>query len=191
MNELGAGGTATSWLGQDSSRKGVSKDDLWVGRHSGDDDLLVFDPAEADPGAEVISFYSLVKHRRRSFPRGVVESRIQPVTDKASAKKALADYARRTTLQAERDGAREADRSAHAEQQRDAVIEAHRRWVESHGIEYGGVERTDGHRKSGRRTKCGSCGIALDDFAHAACAVCGAVLCSCGACACGVPARGR
>lgn len=189
MNELGESGTSPAWLGRDAAV--ADRGGLWVGKHSGDDDLLVFDPAEGDAEGETISFYSLAKHRRRSFPRGVVEERIQRVTDEKSAARALEDYARRTTLQAERDGAREADRTAHAEQQRESVIEAHRRWVESHGITYEGVERTDGHRKSGRRTKCGACGIALDDFAHAACSVCGGVLCSCGACACGAPGRGR
>jgi hypothetical protein len=190
MNQLGDGGAAPAWLGREAAFEEESGG-LWVGRHSGDDDLLVFDPAEVDPRAENISFYSLAKHRRRSFPRTVVESKIRPVTDAGSAARALQDYARRSVLEAERDGAREADRSAHAEQLREAVIEAHRQWVESQGIAYGGVERTDGNRKSGRRTKCIACGIALDDFAHAVCVVCSSVLCSCGACACGAVARGR
>jgi hypothetical protein len=192
MNQLRESGVTPAWLGQEGSgSEALNGDGLWVGQHSGDDDLLVFDPAEGDSRADIISFYSLAKHRRRSFPRDVVGEKIKPVTDEVSNARALKDYARRATLQAERDGAREADRSAHAEQQREAVIEAHRRHVEGLGISYEGVERTDGNRKSGRRTKCASCGIPLDDFAHAACSVCDGVLCSCGACACGAPVRGR
>jgi hypothetical protein len=192
MNELSESSITPAWLGQEEvSSAAFNGDGLWVGQHSGDEDLLVFDPAEGDATAKVISFYSLAKHRRRSFPRAAVGTRIKPVTDEVSNARALKDYARRATLQAERDGAREADRSAHAEQQREAVIEAHRRFVEAHGITYKGVERTDGNRKSGRRTKCGSCGIPLDDFAHAACSACDGVLCSCGACACGAAVRGR
>jgi hypothetical protein len=164
---------------------------MWVGRHSGDDDLLIFDPREEDPGGENISFYSLAKHRRRSFPRSFVESKIVRVTDESSAARALEDYARRSQLEAERDDAREADRSAQAEQLREAAITTHRRWVESQGLPYEGVERTDGNRKAGRRTKCVACGIALDDFAHAFCLSCNSVLCSCGACACGAVGRGR
>lgn len=192
MDQLNESGGATpAWLGQESSTDSIGEGGIWVAQHAGDDDLLVFDPAEADSRPDVISFYSLAKHRRRSFPRAMVGSKITPVTDEVSNARALKDYARRAALQAERDGAREADRTAHAEQQREAVIEAHQRYVESLGITYEGVERTDGNRKSGRRTKCASCGIALDDFAHAACTVCGGVLCSCGACACGAPVRGR
>src|SRR5690606_37041659 len=108
--------------------------------HSGDDDVLVFDPAEGDAQAEVISFYSLAKHRRRSFRRDIIGTRIRPVTDEVSNARALKDYARREALQAELEGEREADRSAHAEQQREAAIEAHRRHLETLGIDYAGVE---------------------------------------------------
>ena len=192
MDQVSESGTSPVWLGDEgSATTGMpGGDGLWVGKHSGDDDLLVFDPSEADPRADVISFYSLAKHRTRSFPRSLVGEKINPA-DEVSSARALKDYARRATLQAERDGEREADRSAHAEQQREAVIEAHQRYVESLGLEYEGVERTDGNRKSGRRTKCASCGIPLDDFAHAACSACSGVLCSCGACLCGATVKGR
>lgn len=193
MNQVSESGTSPLWLGEDgSSPSGLpGGNGLWVGKHTGDDDLLVFDPAEADAEADVLSFYSLAKHRTRSFPRELVGSKINPVTDEVSSARALKDYARREALQAERDGEREADRSAHAEQQREAVIEAHQRYVEALGLEYEGVERTDGNRKSGRRTKCASCAIPLDDFAHAACTACNGVLCSCGACLCGATVKGR
>lgn len=181
-----------AWLGGDGrSSEPLGGDEMWVAYHAADDDLLVYDPAESGSRNDVVSFYSLAKHRRRSFPRAMVGTRITPVTDESSSARALEDYARRAELEAERDGEREADRTAHAEQQRESVIEAHQRYMEGLGIAYEGVERTDGNRKSGRRTKCPACAIALDDFAHAVCAVCNGVLCSCGACACGATSRGR
>lgn len=193
MDQLNGSGVEPRWLGQEELPAGgtPSGDGLWVGRHSGDDDLLVFDPTEADGRGDVISFYSLAKHRVRNFPRSLVGEKIQPVTDEVSSARALKDYARRASLQAQAEDVREADRTAHAEQQREAVIESHRRYLENLGMAYEGIERTDGNRRSGRRTKCPTCGIALDDFAHAACAACGGVLCSCGACLCGAPVRGR
>lgn len=190
MDQLSGSG-AGRWLGHDFPAEGPDSSGLWVGRHAADDDLLVFDPAQGDGRGDVISFYSLAKHRMRSFPRSVLGEKIQPVTDEVSSARALKDYARREALQAQAEDAREADRNAHLEQQREAVIEAHRRYLEALGVDYAGVERTDGHRRSGRRTKCPTCGIVLDDFAHAACAACGGVLCSCGACLCGAPVKGR
>ena len=57
------------------------------------------------------------------------------------------------------------------------------------GLEYKGERETEPNHKTGRRTKCHSCGIPLDDFASAVCGICDGVLCSCGACACGSPSR--
>ena len=182
--------TGTTWLGGDGAGSGSSGGNgLWVGKHAGDGDLLVFDPAESDGAGSVVAFYSLAKHRRRSFPRALIGDTIQKITDGDASARALKDYARRGSLRAERDDQREADRSVQAEQQRESVLEAHRRFVEGLGLSYEGVERTDGNRKSGRRTKCPSCAIALDDFAHAVCTICGGVLCSCGACVCGTTGR--
>src|SRR5690606_1291900 len=101
MNELSESGVTSEWLGQEGILpSGFSDGGLWVGRHSGDDDVLVFDPAEGDAQAEVISFYSLAKHRRRSFRRDIIGTRIRPVTDEVSNARALKDYARREALQA-------------------------------------------------------------------------------------------
>lgn len=191
MKQLNATGAGPGWLGADGSADPLGAGEMWVGHHEADDDVLVYDPAEAGSRSDVVSFYSLAKHRRRSFPRAMIGTKITPVTDAKSSARALEAYARRAELEAERDGEREADRSAQAEQLRESVIEAHQRYLEGLGIDYEGVERTDGNRKSGRRTKCPACGIALDDFAHAVCGVCGGVLCSCGACACGVPSKAR
>lgn len=179
----------TTWLGGDGAGSEPGENGLWVGKHAADGDLLVFDPAESDGAGTVVAFYSLAKHRRRSFPRDLIGKTIKPLKDDKASARALEDYARRGSLRAEREDQREADRSAQAEQQRESVVDAHRRFVEGLGLSYEGVERTDGNRKSGRRTKCPSCGIALDDFAHAACTICGGVLCSCGACVCGTTGR--
>lgn len=179
----------TTWLGEAGDAGMPGSEGIWVGRHSGDGDLLIFDPSESNGAGSVVAFYSLEKHRRRSFPRTLIGETIQPLADEEESARALEDYARRGSLRAQRNDEREADRSAQAEQQRESVVEAHRRFVEALGLEYAGVERTDGNRKSGRRTKCPSCGIALDDFAHAACTICGGVLCSCGACVCGATGR--
>lgn len=192
MTQRNSMGASPAWLGAEGgSGDLLGGGEMWVAHHAGDDDLLVFDPAEAGSRTDVVSFYSLAKHRRRTFPRAMIGSQITPVTDEASSARALEDYARRAELEAELVGEREADRSAQAEQLRESVIEAHQRYLEGLGVDYVGVERTDGNRKAGRRTKCPACGIALDDFAHAVCAACGGVLCSCGACSCGVVPRGR
>lgn len=181
-----------TWLGAESiDPETFHGGTLWVGQHSGDGDVLVYDPSEGDADGEVVSFYSLSKHRTRCFPRAMVGLQINPLADEEASERALQDYAKRDDLQAAHGDELEADRTAHAERQRDAVIEAHRRYIEGLGLDYEGVERTDGNRKSGRRTKCTSCGIALDDFAHAACSICQGVLCSCGACLCGAPVKGR
>jgi hypothetical protein len=165
-------------------REAFNDGNLWVGRHSADQDILVFDPSEVDPFADPISFYSLGQHRIRTFPRTIVLQRIHVLTEDIGAARAHKDYARRTELRSAQQEALAADRSERDEQQRQGVIEAHRRYVEALGITYGGVQ-DDADRRRGRRTRCQACGISLDDFAGAACAVCAGVLCSCGACACG------
>lgn len=188
MSQLEEGGQSI-WLGNDATGAGPGVslgEGLWVGQHAGDGDILVYDPEESDASSEVIGFYSLSKHRHRRFPRTLIGDTIVEVTDESESARALEDYERRGKLRAKQQDQQEADRSQQAEELREAVISAHKVFLEGLGIEYQGVERTDGNRKSGRRTKCPNCGIALDDFAHAVCGVCNGVLCSCGACVCGV-----
>jgi hypothetical protein len=164
---------------------------LWIGRHIADEDILVFDPAETDAGGAYLSFYSLTQYRRRTFPRSVVLEKIVPLDDDVGSARAEKDYQRRATLKAEHGAKQESADSERAQQQKHAVLEAHRRHLEAHGIEYQGVGDTAVEGKKGRRTKCHACGIALDDFAESACGVCHGVLCSCGACGCGSPVRAR
>jgi hypothetical protein len=164
---------------------------LWIGKHSADQDILVFDPAESDADGAFLSFYSLTQYRRRTFPRAVVKEKIAPLDDEVGAARAEKDYHRRATLEAEAGARMETADTERAQQQKDSVIAAHRRHLEAHGIEYQGVTDTSTGGRKGRRTKCHACGIALDDFVGTSCGVCLGVLCSCGACGCGSPVRAR
>ncbi len=164
---------------------------LWVGQHASDQDVLVFDPAEADPSAERLTFYSLTQLRNRTFPRTVVTEKIHELTDELRATRAKRDYKQRAALQAVRVREQAVIRADRAERQRAEVIEHHKQILESLGIAYQGVRKTQLGSTRRRRTQCHSCGIALDDFVGMVCVVCDGVLCSCGACACGSPVRGR
>jgi hypothetical protein len=163
---------------------------LWIGEHSGDGDLLVFDPASAELTADRLSFYSLTQLRNRVFPRRIAAQWIHELTDELRSARARKDYDRRSELQAEQEQEQLSARSAQVEANRAAVLELHRRFVEGLGLEYRGVESTpEGHRS--RRSRCHSCGIALDDFADSVCVGCKQVLCSCGGCSCDGAIRAR
>jgi hypothetical protein len=164
---------------------------LWIGRHTADQDTLVFDPTREDASAQVLALYSLTQHRLRSFPRATVLQRIEVLTDELAHARAKRVYARRTTLRAAHEQARLVSRTEGMKRQRDGVLALHRRYVEALGLTYHEVRDTPADHKAGRRTKCHACGIGLDDFANAVCGICSGVLCSCGACACGNQARLR
>jgi hypothetical protein len=161
---------------------------LWVGRHTADSDLLVFDPAQADPSADRLSFYSLTQHRVRVFPRAVAEERIREVTDAKGAAQALRTYEDREALRAEHLDEQNVARAARDDRQREAVIRRHAHYLASIGRADEGVRPTSEGGKVRRRSSCKVCGIALDDFAHTVCNACDGVLCSCGACSCRPPA---
>jgi hypothetical protein len=158
--------------------------DLWIGQHAEDLDILVFDPAEADPHADILSLYSLTQHRTRRFPRATVLHRVHELADELGSARARKDYATRAPLRAAHVQTLAAERTARMDRQRDGVVDAHRRYVEQLGVAYQGVRETAEGRRGRQRTKCPSCALALDDFAGKACAACEGVLCSCGACAC-------
>jgi hypothetical protein len=157
---------------------------LWVGQHTADSDLLVFDPAEADPTADRLSFYSLTQHRVRVFPRAVAEERIRELTDAKGAAQALRTYKEREVRRAEHLDEQSVARAARDERQRDGVLRRHQQYLAGIQKPYEGVRSTSAEGKVRRRTSCKVCGIALDDFAHTACNACESVLCSCGACSC-------
>jgi hypothetical protein len=162
---------------------------LWVGQHAGDKDILVLDPAESDPTADVLVLYSLTHHRTRRFPRATVLSRISEVTDKKAHAQALKEYARRDSLRGDHERTLEAERAARMDSLRAGMVAAHEQFIAALGLPYQGVNKTATPSRSGRLTKCHMCGLDLDDFVGVSCGICSAVLCSCGACACGKPPR--
>jgi hypothetical protein len=183
------------WLGEDTpDRDGwFNGGNLWIGRHSADGDTLVFDPDVSDPAAGNVSLFSLTNLRHRVFPRPVVAAKIPEVTDPAERADAEKRYREWPALKEQREQERVAEREEVAERQRQGALDRHRHFLEERGIAYEGVRESGTAKATGRRrrTKCHSCGIALDDFAASECLVCDGVLCSCGACGCGAPVRER
>jgi hypothetical protein len=164
---------------------------LWVGRHSGDGDRLVFDPALAPAGPLNVSLFSLTHLRPRVFPRTVVEERIAAITDAKERAAAVKEYQAWPSLKATREVEAQKEKSDAATRQRDGILALHRAFLEARGITYKGVRDSSeapekGHKRA--RTACGTCGIRLDDFVGSRCAGCGGILCSCGACSCVAPA---
>jgi len=173
------------WLGQDSATHEAFGDGkLWIGRHTGDQDILVFDPAESDPSASVLSLYSLTQHRMRSFPRATVIQRIEELDDQVGAARARKEYLERDSLKAAHEQTLADAKTERMNVQRNDVIGVHQVYIEALGRTYEGVRDTPADHRPGRRTKCHNCGIVLDDFAGAVCGICDGVLCSCGVCAC-------
>lgn len=164
---------------------------MWIGKHSADEDILVFDPEVADAAASNLSFYSLSQFRTRTFPRAIAEQKIQEITDKAARSEAKKRYEQRVALKADHESTQTIAKEARTSRHREHAIEAHRRYLQNLGVEYQGVKDTTGQEIRPRRAKCTVCGIALDNFVGAACAVCSDLLCSCGACGCGNKARPR
>lgn len=191
MTRHKSGSDAPVWLGQDTGgNEPFGGGSLWIGQHATDHDILVFDPSEADPCADVLSLYSLTQHRMRRFPRATVMHRIHPLTDEIGHARAKKDYATRAPLRAAHEEARAAERDEQRVRQRDDVLAAHRRYVDALGVTYQGVRESGVGRRGRHRTKCAACGLALDDFAGSVCGSCDGVLCSCGACACKAAPRG-
>ena len=160
---------------------------LWVGRHGGDGDRLVFDPALAPAGSLNVSLFSLTHLRPRVFPRSVVEERIAAITDAKERAAAVKEYEAWPALKASREVEAQKEKTDAAARQRDGILALHRAFLEARGIAYKGVRDSSEAPEKGQkraRTACGSCGIRLDDFVESRCAGCGGILCSCGACAC-------
>jgi hypothetical protein len=164
---------------------------LWIAQHAIDQDILVFDSAESDASAPLLSFYSLTQFRKRTFSRSLVGKSIVEVTDDVRCARAKKDYARRDALLAAHRSEQETERAARDERQRELVLELHKKYLGSVDVEYQGVHEEPQTRKRSRRSVCHACKIALDDFAGVVCGVCDGVLCSCGACGCGSPIRTR
>lgn len=180
-------GTGTPvWLGQASERPemfGGGK--LWIGQHIDDQDILVLDPAETDPAADVLTLYSLTQHRTRRFPRATALQRIQALTDEIAEARAKKEYAQRQTLRTQHQQELVEENNERKGRQRDGVIAAHRKYVEALGLDYQGVAEPGSGKRMRQASKCHVCGIVLDDFMGVVCGICSTALCSCGACACG------
>src|SRR5690606_38941369 len=101
-------GSVPPWLGGipeagevTGSPPGFNEGELWIARHAADQDTLVFDPAESDPRADRISFYSLTQHRTRTFPRSVVLAQLEGIADDVGVRRAMRDYEDRAARQQE------------------------------------------------------------------------------------------
>jgi pyruvate/2-oxoglutarate dehydrogenase complex dihydrolipoamide acyltransferase (E2) component len=164
---------------------------MWIGRHTADQDVLVFDPEVSDANAANLSFYSLSQFRTRSFPRAVAEQKIAEITEKKARAEAQAQYEQRTARKAAHDSEQSVAREGRTGRHREHAVEAHRRFVTNLGIDYAGVKDTTGQEIRPRRSRCASCGIAVDNFVGAACLACNDLICSCGACNCGTKTRTR
>ena len=164
---------------------------MWIGRHSADQNVLVFDPAVSDPTAANLSFYSLSQFRTRTFPRAIAEQKIAEITEKGARDEAAAAYEQRTARKAAHESEQSVAREERTGRHREHAIEAHRRYVTNLGIEYLGVKDTTGQEIRPRRSRCAVCGIGVDNFVGAACMTCNDLLCSCGACNCGTKTRAR
>src|SRR5687768_7975111 len=170
---------------------GFNSGKMWIGRHSADQDVLVFDPEVSDPHAANLSFYSLSQFRTRSFPRAIAEQKIAEITEKKARAEAQAQYEQRTARKAAHDSEQSVAREGRTGKHREHAVEAHKRYVTNLGIEYLGVKDTTGQEIRPRRSRCAICGIAVDNFVGAACLACNDLLCSCGACNCGTKTRAR
>jgi hypothetical protein len=162
---------------------------LWIGQHSADQDILVFDPAESDSAAEILSLYSLTQHRVRRFPRAMALKSIKPLKDEIAFARAKKDYSQRASLRTAHEEAQTEAQAQRMDQVRENIVSAHRRYIEALGLSYEGVKPVEPGAKPGRVTKCHACGILLDGFVSATCGICSRAICSCGGCACGKVAK--
>jgi hypothetical protein len=182
-----------AWLGNVADADaGFNGGKMWIGKHSADGDVLVFDPEVSDPTAANVELFSLTHLRHKRFSREVVAAKIQEVTDPAEQARVAEEYGRRKELREGRNREIAVAQDEAALRRRQGVIDRHREFMEERGLPYEGVRDTGTGKTTGskrRRTKCHACGIALDDFASSECLSCGGVLCSCGACGCAAPPR--
>jgi hypothetical protein len=186
------GPTSAVWLGSQTIDAAVDAPDsnqgeVWIGQHSVDADILVYDPSEYPSSPGLVSYFSMTQLRTRTFPRAFAAKTIGEVTDEIRAAQVKRDYQLRAQLSATRETELAGARAASLKVQREEAIQRHERYLASLEIPYKGVRSTPSDQRKSRRTKCGSCGIGLDDFARSLCNVCSEPLCSCGACACKRP----
>ncbi len=182
---MAAANTAETEIG-----RGTPLGTLWVGRHSGDRDILVLDPEVSSPNPQNVSLYSLTQHRLRTFPRSVMAEKIHAL-EAAELERAIEEYLSRSSRRETYEDGLRAAQAQRRTRQRDDIIRSHERYLERIGVRDAGVADTLPGHKNGRRSKCHACGIDLDDYVGLVCNGCSSLLCSCGACACGTAGRRR
>ena len=163
----------------------ASANKMWIGRHSADSDILVFDPALAQPQSGNVMLFSLDHLRPRSFTPAAAETLIDGITDPkeiASAKRAYRKWPER---KAERDEAARQARADAVEERRRAISERHSAFLATLPSARGeAVEKARGSAKR-RVANCPACNRVLATGMNLQCDACAQRICTCGACSCG------
>lgn len=168
----------------------VGSDKFWIGRHADDEDILVFDPALAQPSSGNVTFFSLTQFRTRSFAPKVAKERIRGITDAKEFSAAKRTYTRWPELKAERGNVEDRARTEALELRRSAVLERHEAFLSTLpdlGKEAAG--KTGRATKRRRITNCLACHRVLETGMDLKCDRCSQHICTCGACACGASSQ--
>jgi hypothetical protein len=154
---------------------------LWIGRHSADDDVLVFDPVYAVPATgDRYPLYSLRQKRNRVFPVAVIHEKIVGV--EGSERERLFEEYGAARSAAEIEAQQRHDREA--KQRRTTIERRHRLFLSRLELEYKGL-RSPTRTRSRRVDHCYNCKERVDSAIDPECAACGWIVCYCGACGCG------
>lgn len=165
--------------------------EMWIGRHSADQDTLIFDPAAAPPGSRNVTFFSLTHLRTRSFTPAAAQDMIQGITDPKEVSEAKRTYKRWPELKAKQDEAAGVARSEAIEQRRADAIERHQAFLATlPAVSPEAGPKPAKPTKRRRAANCSVCRRALDTGLNLECAACTQPICTCGACACGVTRQG-
>ena len=163
----------------------VGSDTFWIGRHSVDNDTLVFDPATAKSDSKNVVCFSLTQYRVRAFPPAVAGKLIHGITDAKEQAAAKKKYEQWPKLKAEQDDAAPAVRAGVVEQRRDEILERHKAFLATLPVpREPKVVPASKLTKRRRATTCVMCGRDLDVGLDMNCEVCQQPVCRCGACSC-------
>jgi hypothetical protein len=164
----------------------AGSDEFWIGRHAADEDILVFDPALAQPPSGNVTFFSLTHFRTRSFSPSVAKERIRGITDAKEFSEAKRTYKRWPELKAKQEDVDSRARGAALEQRRSTMVERHEAFLAAIPEPVEPVAKTGRATRRRRITSCLVCGRVLDTGVDLTCDRCSQRVCTCGACACGV-----
>lgn len=161
--------------------------ELWIGRHSVDDDTLVFDPAVAQSSSGNVTFFSLSRLGTRSFTPGSVQQLITGITDPKELSALKKTYKRWPELKVERDEIDSQARSDAMQQRRSTIAERHRDFLAALPTQDAStVGKPTASPKRRRIANCPVCHRTLDTGMNLECDDCAQRVCTCGACNCGV-----